>query len=229
MANIIILGTSHIAQQSVDDIKRAIIEEKPDIIAIELDKKRLHALLSGQKAKIRIADIGRIGFKGWLFVIIGQFIQKKLGKIVGMDPGSDMLEAINQAKQHNIQLALIDQDIEVTLRRFSKTLSWKERFRFVADIFKGIFAGKKQAAHVGLDNLDLSSVPTDELITKMVTELKKRYPNIYRTLITERNTVMIHRLAHLATKNPDKKILAVVGAGHKDALQDAFSSLPLSE
>ena len=34
---IILLGTAHVSQASCDEVKAAIIEKKPDVVAIELD------------------------------------------------------------------------------------------------------------------------------------------------------------------------------------------------
>jgi pheromone shutdown protein TraB len=52
---ITIIGTSHIARQSVEEVRNAIIETKPDIVAIELDYARYRALLSGKK-KVKVQD-----------------------------------------------------------------------------------------------------------------------------------------------------------------------------
>ena len=49
--NIIIIGTSHIAPESVKFVKEKIREEKPEIVAIELDKDRMMSLLQQQKEK----------------------------------------------------------------------------------------------------------------------------------------------------------------------------------
>ena len=43
--NLIIIGTSHIAKQSLEEVQRTIEKEKPEIIALELDKKRLYESL----------------------------------------------------------------------------------------------------------------------------------------------------------------------------------------
>ena len=75
--NLTVIGTSHIAKQSLEEVKKAIEEEKPEIVALELDRPRLSGLLSGQKAKPRVSDIGRIGLKGWLFMIIAGYIEAK--------------------------------------------------------------------------------------------------------------------------------------------------------
>ena len=119
--NLTIVGTSHIAQQSLDEVRTVIENVDPDIIAIELDRKRLHALLNKTKRKIRLKDIRRIGIKGFIFSLVGAWASDKLGKMVGISPGSEMKEAIYMARERKKIIALIDQDIEITLRRSSQT------------------------------------------------------------------------------------------------------------
>ena len=58
--NLILLGTSHIAKQSLDDVKRVIEEKKPDIVALELDQRRLYALLHKKEKRISIYNIHQI-------------------------------------------------------------------------------------------------------------------------------------------------------------------------
>ncbi len=208
--NIVLVGTSHIARESLENVERVILEEKPDLICLELDKKRLLALLSKKtKGRLSWKDIRRIGFKGYLFSLIGGYVQEKLGKKVGVIPGSDMLHAFKTAKKHQIKIALIDQDIEVTLKNFSKAITWKEKGRFVIDLIKGLIFRKN------ILNFDLTKVPEEELIQKLLAEVKDRYPNVYRVLVHERNMFMAKHLSEFSKSNPDKKILAVIGAGHE--------------
>src|SRR3989344_4147696 len=100
--NLIFLGTSHIAKQSLDEVKKRIEEEKPHIIALELDRKRLHALMSKTKGKVDLRTIRQIGLKGFLFSLLGAWAERKLGKIVGVAPGSEMKQAARIAKRENI-------------------------------------------------------------------------------------------------------------------------------
>ena len=44
MSEIRIVGTAHVSAQSVEDVKNAIEEFQPNIVAIELDPGRFHAL-----------------------------------------------------------------------------------------------------------------------------------------------------------------------------------------
>ncbi|MBI2564429.1 TraB/GumN family protein [Candidatus Woesearchaeota archaeon] len=207
--NIMLIGTSHIAKQSVQEVKRAIEEERPEIVALELDPKRLQALFSNKKgSRLTWKDIKKIGVKGWLFSIIGSWIEHKLGQKVGVAPGTEMLNAFKIAKKQGAEVALIDQDIEITLRKFSKALSWKEKWYFIVDIVKGLF-GRTEIT------FDISKVPDEKLIHELLKKVKKRYPNLYRVLVLERNKVMARRLATLSAKFPEKNIVAVVGAGHE--------------
>ncbi len=210
--NLTIIGTSHIAKQSLDEVNDAVAKINPDIIAIELDKRRIYALMHDEKRRPRLSDIRHIGLKGFIFSIIGAWVEKKLGQLVGIKPGSEMKQAVKLAKKNKIRLALIDQDIEITLRRFSKTLTWKEKWNFLADIFKAVVLRKKEI------DFDLRKVPDKKIIEKLMNQTRKRYPNIYKVLVTERNEVMANNLADLMEKNNDKKILAIVGAGHEEEI-----------
>lgn len=210
--NLTLIGTSHIAAESVAKVHDTILNERPGIVALELDHKRLYALLHPGKAKASWRDIKRVGVKGYLFSIIGAFAERKLGEKAGMKPGAEMLQAYKAAKDIDAQVALVDQDIERTLKRFSQTLTWKEKWRMVVDALRGLVTRKNEFA------FDLRTVPDQKLIGKMIAQVKKRYPNIYRVLVTERNHVMARNLAHVMMDHPDKHIVAVVGAGHEKEL-----------
>jgi len=212
--NLTIIGTSHISKKSIKEVKEAINNLSPDIIAIELDKRRLPALLEKKKNKGKnslpsISNIKYVGLQGYLFSLLGAWVEKKLGKITGVSPGDEMLTAYNLAKKQKIGLALVDQDIQITLKRFSKTLTWKEKWNFLVDLTKAVFGFKDKRVKA----FDISGVPEDELVKELINLVKQRYPSIYKVLIYERNKVISKNLFILMQKH--KKIVAVLGAGHK--------------
>jgi len=216
MEGITIIGTSHIARQSIREVKEAIEKGKPDIVALELDRQRLPALLRKDHRGPRMSDIGRVGLKGDFFALLGSWAERRLGESVGVKPGEEMKAAYRLARRKGIAVALIDQDISITLQRLSKSITWKEKFRFLGDVLKGLFGGKPEFI------FDLSTVPEEEIIKKMIARIRDRYPTIYRVLIEERNQAMTRNLTRLRQENPDKRILAIVGAGHKDDLREAL-------
>ncbi len=222
--NITLIGTSHIARESIKKVTSTINESKPDIVAVELDPQRYYALMhEKKKTRLSLYNIGRIGFKGFLFAVIGSWVSNKLGRMVGVEPGDEMKAAIKAAKKNKIKIALIDQDIELTLSRFSRYFTWKERWRFIGDIFTGMFFRKGEMKKYGLEKFDLSKVPPEVVIEKLMGVMKKRYPSLYRVLVDERNRVMADRLKTMLMQNPAVKIVAVVGAGHINGIRDILS------
>ena len=207
--NLYVLGTSHISIDSINQVTRFIEENKPEIVAIELDRNRLKSLFHKQEP--RISDMMQLGVKSFLINLIGHYIEKKLGKMVGVSPGSEMKTAVKLAKKHNLKLALIDQDITITLKKLSKSITWKEKFRFLKDILKGLILRKSD-----MPQFDLKKVPPKKLINMMMKKVKQDYPNVYNVLIEERNNIMSENLFKLMNINEKDKIFAIVGAGHEE-------------
>jgi len=206
-SNLTIIGTSHISIESIREVQDFINNSKPEIIALELDPKRYVALT--QKRTYNLQDILKVGLGGYIINIIGAYIEKKLGKLVGVKPGSEMLIAIELAMQHKLKLALIDQDITLTLRKLSK-ISFKEKFKIIKDIIKGVIFKKGEVIKI-----DLRKVPNHILIDKMINKVKKEYPETYNILIKERNEIMAKALYKIMNLNKTSKILAIIGAGHE--------------
>ncbi len=206
--NISIIGTSHISPESIKEVTKKITEIKPEIIALELDKKRYSSLLSKTR-KLKFSDIKSLGFKGFLFNLIGAWIEKKLGKYTGVAPGSEMKTAIKLAKKIKARIALIDQDIQITIKRLMKEITWKEKFTFIKEIFTSLFSKKNKI------KFDLKKVPSQKLVNKLLKKIKKSYPSFYKILVKDRNKVLAKNLYNLSILYPNKKILAIIGAGHE--------------
>lgn len=219
-----IIGTSHIAKQSIDEIKKAFEEFKPEIVALELDLQRAMALMQEQKSKVSLIEIRSIGLQGYLFAKIGQFFQQKIGQSIGVSPGSEMKTAIKLAQEKSLNIAFIDQPIKKTLKNFSREFSWKEKFRLLSDLFLGIFFRKSQMRKLGIENWDLSKVPEDKLVEKLIGQMKERYQGIYKALVDDRNKYMANQLVKISRQNPEKRILAIMGAGHKKEVIRLLSS-----
>lgn len=211
--NLVVMGTSHIALESVREVRQLIEDRRPVVVAVELDVRRARALLDKKvEGRFRWRDIRKIGIKGFLFSVIGAYVERKLGERVGSAPGSEMRAAMRAAHKVGAQVALIDQDIMVTLKRFSHALTWLEKWRLFVDVMKSLFGfGQKF-------EFDLSKVPAKEMIKKLTLEVKDRYPSLYAVLVSERNEVMAHNLVRVMQQFEGKLVVAVVGAGHEEEI-----------
>lgn len=216
--NLRIVGSSHIALQSIKEVSKAIREEEPDVIALELDRKRMHGLLQKKKG-FDIRMFKQVGFKGALFALVGGWASNVLGRQVNVEPGSEMITALRIAKKEKILVALIDRNIELTLKDLSKSISWKEKWNLLVDMLKGVF-GK------GID-LDLTKVPEKKVISKLLSKTRERYPNIYNVLLTKRNKHMARNLTQLMKSY--ERVLAIVGAGHVEGIVKELNQILKSQ
>lgn len=216
--NLTIIGTSHISIDSVKEVEDIILKSKPTFVALELDRHRLHSLLH-KKRKMRLRDIKELGFKGFIFNAIGSWVEKKLGEKVGTKPGDEMKKAIFCSHKIKARILLIDQDIRITIRKLSKNVTFWEKLKLVFDMLKGIIIRDKE-----LVNLDLRKVPSEKIIKKLTTRMKKRYPNFYKVLVTERNIIMANKLLKTIEVWPEEKIVAVVGAGHESDILEIIKN-----
>jgi pheromone shutdown-related protein TraB len=216
-----IIGTSHVSQESKTRINEVFESFQPDIICIELDRARLYALLHPAQ-KRGGPSISQLGLTGYLFAVIGRLLQKKLGNMTGMNPGEDMLLGVKLAQNNKLALELIDQDASITLRNMSKKVKFSEKMRIVSDILFAPFSKKMRM------EIDVSKIPDEEIIAKLLTTMKDRYPGFYRVLLDDRNRFMARKIYSLMRHQPQKKVLVIVGAGHVEDMRKYLKSLMAS-
>ncbi|HDP74092.1 MAG TPA: hypothetical protein ENN46_04025 [Candidatus Woesearchaeota archaeon] len=221
MENIYIAGTSHIAQESKHLVHKSFAEFKPDVVALELDISRFQALMSDkQETRSSSGALRQFGIRGFLFFSIGRFIQKRLSKVVNTEPGIEMKEAIRQAKAKNIPIMLIDRPINTTIKRVSATLNLGFLFSLLKDLLTSPFKAKKR-------RFNLNSIPNDQLVDYLISEMKKTYPQLYKVLVEERDIYMSKKIIAFAKQNPDKKLLVVVGLGHKAGISQRLNQVDI--
>ena len=212
MAEIRIIGTAHVSQASVDEVRTAIGEYRPDVVAIELDPSR-YAALKRQAADPTVNDVLEVkNFSSLLVQWLLAYLQRKIGFDVGVEPGAEMKIAIEEAEKNGIPVALVDRDIRVTLLRFWNSLGFFEKVKMgwallvsVAEIDNG-------------EEIDIESLKDQNVIDMVMDEFRKFSPNGARALIDERDAFIAHQLVILKAQRPESRILAVVGAGHRQGI-----------
>ena len=209
MAEIKIVGTAHVSQQSVDEVRTAIDEFHPDVVAIELDTARYSALKK-QGRDPTVEDVLEVkNFNSLLVQWLLAYLQRKIGFDVGVEPGAEMKAAIEEAEQRGIPLALVDRDIRVTLLRFWNSLGFIEKIKMgwaliisIAEVDRG-------------QEIDIESLKDQDVIDVVMEEFRKFSPNGAKALIDERDAYIAHQLVLLKAQRPEGRILAIVGAGHR--------------
>ena len=212
MAEIKIVGTAHVSQQSIDDVRAAIEEFHPDVVAIELDSARYAALKKKAQAP-SVNDLLEVkNFNTLLVQWLLAYLQRKIGVDVGVEPGAEMKAAIEESEQRNIPVALVDRDIRLTLLRFWKSLGILEKIKMLYVLIVSI------AELDNVEAIDIESLKQQSVIDAVMEEFRKFSPNGARALIDERDAFIAHQILVLKNQRPDGRILAVVGAGHMQGI-----------
>ncbi|OKY77984.1 MAG: Pheromone shutdown protein TraB containing GTxH motif [Candidatus Methanohalarchaeum thermophilum] len=205
-SEIFLLKTAHVSQKSVREVEEKIKEFNPDIVAVELDLYRYRAFKKDniKKRKISLRKILKNPFSSLLHYLLSN-VQKKIGRDLGVKPGSEMIKAIEVAKEKNIPVLLIDRDIKITLNRLRSKMGFFEKLKLIKYLIIGSIGvkGKK---------IDLKEITEDETVDLLINELRNRFPTVAEVLLDERDAYMAHRL--LKETKRRQRILGVMGAGH---------------
>ncbi len=220
-SRIIIVGTAHVSEKSVEEVKEAIKREQPDIVAVELCHGRYEALQNQNQSSSTELPIKEMLTGGKFYFLLVQvllsYVQKKIGSEMGVDPGSEMIAAIDAAKAEGYEIALIDRDIQVTMQRFWSSMGFFEKARMMWDLLSTALGVG------GVEQIDMDNITSQDSITMLTEELRDTAPNAGKTLIDERDAFLAGSLLNLVSKE-GKTIVAVVGAGHKPGIQRYLSN-----
>jgi pheromone shutdown-related protein TraB len=207
---ITIVGTAHISQESVEEVARHISEQKPAVVAVELDEFRLRGMK--EQRDVPIVDlIKRNNATVALLNILLSFLQRRLGAEVGVRPGKEMLVAIDVARQVGAEVALIDRDIRITMRRALAEMSLREKLSIAKELLLSMFISGEEIKK------EIGEVKKEENLLNIINHLQEFSPNIYRVLVKERDAYMAAKLLELEKRYGN--VVAVVGAGHKPGIE----------
>lgn len=207
--NLRLLGTAHISKASADAARREVEEWAPDLVAVELCKSRLDALLKPDRFDNE--TLGKVLKEGKAPLVLFQSMlaaeQRRMGLAEGEKPGTDLLAAIQAAGEAGKQVALVDRDIQTTLRRAWRHMRLGEKRR----VFSALFFDDEEEAELGVEDL----LENTDLITQLMNELREVAPAAGTVLIDERDAYLAGGIQRLRGEG---KVLAVLGAGHLEGV-----------
>ncbi len=210
-----IIGTAHVSSESVDEVKDAIYQQNPDVVAIELDAGRYTRLKKEMMGieednTISVTQIIKDNKVGLFFTttLLGYF-QSKIGADVDVKPGSEMVGAIEACEDLNIPIALIDREINTTLQRALNKMGFIEKSKFLFGLLTSIFGFDDEE-----DEIDIEDLKNPDNLDDLMEMFKDEAPSVYEVLVRERDAYLAGRILQL----PQDHVIAVVGAGHKPGI-----------
>lgn len=221
--NIILIGTAHISEESVLEVRKAIETYKPDIVAVELCQRRYDSITKKDKWE-NTPVTSLIKSNNAYFMLAQTFlssIQRRLGEEYGVEPGSEMIAAMQEAEKYHLPVALVDRDITVTLKRAWRMMGIREKFRVVWEFLKAMIGYDEEE----LEELDLKELMKQDVLSQMMEEFSKIAPSASKVLISERDEYIAQKISEESKKG---KVVAVVGAGHINGIKKHLENQDLN-
>jgi len=239
-----LVGTAHVSQKSVEEVTAVIDRVKPDVVCVELDKVRFEALT--KDSAFRDLDVFKVVREGRTLYLLAHLAlasyQRRIGASLGVKPGAELLAAVRVAEERKIPVALIDRDINITLKRTWKNLGLWKRSMLLSSLVVGFEEdddddddedGDGDGDGDGDDAKGITAKTVEDLkepkaLSEMLTELGRAVPQIKGPLIDERDQYLAAKTieAGKAIENPGVEgkptVVAVVGAAHVPGMQAHF-------
>jgi pheromone shutdown-related protein TraB len=209
-----VVGTAHVSQRSVDEVKAVIEATSPDVVCVELCQARFDALTKG--AAFRDLDVFKVVREGKTLYLLTHLAlasyQRRLGASLGVKPGAELLAAVETAKQRGIAVALIDRDIHTTLRRTWRNIGVWRRITLLL----GLIAGNSEDAPVTAKTVEDLKEPT--ALSDMLVELGRAVPEVKGPLVDERDLYLVSKMRDAGKGK--RTVVAVVGAAHVPGMRE---------
>ena len=207
---ILLIGTAHISESSVYEVKHVIENENPDTIIVELCSSRYQAMVD--KDQWKNMDIFKVVREGKSFLLFANLImtafQKRLGSKLGIKPGAEMLEAVEASDRLGAKLLLADRDIKITLQRTWRGISFWGKIKVLSQLLASLFVNEE------ISKEEIEKLKESDALSEAMQMLSEHSPEIKSILIDERDQYMAEKIRQAQ----GKLIVAVVGAGHVNGI-----------
>ena len=209
--NIYLVGTAHVSKKSVEDVSDTIETVNPDAICVELCAARHKAIV--QRDNWKQMNIFKIIKEKKAVFLLAQLIMssfyRRIGEQLGVQPGAEMVEGINQAEKTGAELVLADRDIEITLKRVWRNLNFFNKLKMASHILATLFVGEK------IDESLIEKIKEQDQLETILETFSESFPEVKKRLIDERDIYLAQKIRSA----PGTTIVAVVGAGHVPGIQ----------
>lgn len=203
---IIILGTAHVSKESARLVTDVIEAERPDTVCLELCESRFQAIR--QKDRWREMDIVKVIRDKKAFLLLSNLLlasfQKKIAKKFDIQPGQEMLSAMESAERLGAEISLADRDIRITLSRIWRSMGLWQKLKLLFQLL--VSAGEIDE----ISEADIEKMKQQDVLETLLLEVEKSLPVLRSILIDERDRYLASKIKSA----PGQKKVAVVGAGH---------------
>ena len=188
--DVYLVGTAHLSQESVQDVRTTVEQVRPQTICVELCKSR-HQAITQADAWSKM-DIFKVIRQRKAMFLLAQLIMssfyRRLGEKLGIQPGAEMIEGIRLAEETKAELVLADRDIEITLKRVWGYLGFWSKLKLAMQLTLGIFVQDE----IDADTIEV--LKQKDQLEGIMAEFAGKFPEIKKRLIDERDTYLAQKI-----------------------------------
>jgi len=203
---LILIGTAHVSRKSAAEVKEVIETEKPDTVCVELCQARYQAITDTDRW--RKTDIVKIIRERKAMLLLANLVlssyQKRLAKKFGIEPGQEMIQGIKSAEETGAALCLADRDIQATMLRLWRSLSFWDKIKLFFQLLLSMFYEEELSEEM------LEELKSKDMLSAALEELSRSLPRLKAIIIDERDKYLAQKIKSA----PGNKVVAVLGAGH---------------
>ncbi len=213
---VVLIGTAHVSKESVERVKTVISAERPDTVCVELCPSRHQALR--QKETWLDTDIIKVIRQRkatllFMNLLLASF-QRRLAKKFDIQPGQEMIAAMEAADEVGAGVHLADRDIRVTLTRTWRALGLWGKVKLLMQLLFSF--GEVD----DISEEDIERLKQEDILASVLAEVGRSLPQLKTILIDERDQYLAEKIRTA----PGDKVVAVVGAGHLAGIRRNWDS-----
>lgn len=209
-----VVGTAHVSQRSVDDVRAVVDAVRPDVVCVELCKARYDALT--KDSAFRDLDVFKVIREGKTLYLLAHLAlasyQRRIGASLGVKPGAELIAAVDAARAQSIPVELIDRDITTTLKRTWRNVGWWKRITLLASLFGSDEAEGDDDKATPVTAQTVEDLKEPGALADMLTELGRAAPEVKGPLVDERDQYLVSKMRDAGAGK--RTVVAVVGAAH---------------
>ena len=203
---IVLVGTAHISEKSAQLVEKTLLQEKPDSLFVELDEQRMKSLEGDSSWKNLHIEKALRRKEGMLLLatIVLSSYQRRIAKQLGVEPGIELRNALQVARDQGITIYPCDRKLQTTLRRVWRRSSLLSKLKLISALIASLFHREK------INKEEVEQLKQGNVIDTLLEELAAYLPQVKNVLIDERDRYIAAQIIHSHSPH----IVAVVGAGH---------------
>lgn len=212
---IILIGTAHVSKESAQQVEEIIEAQQPDTVCVELCRSRYDSLT--QKTRWQETDLLKAVKEKKAFLLLSNLMlasfQRRLGKKLGIQPGEEILRAIQAAEKAGAAVHLADRDIRTTLSRTWRLMKLWTKVKLFTQLIASLWDMEEITPE------QVEEMKKKDVLESLLSEIGATLPEVRRILIDERDQYLAFKIRTA----PGKRIVAAVGAGHVPGIHACWS------